>query len=414
MNAGTVTQRSRATTPYDRSAARWRAPRRRAGRRNDRARRFGSPPPGATAGGAASVGARHRRGGAPVAPATGRTARAFGGGGAARANKSTAASEHAGHAVVSGLGSRRRDYTRDDPGRRGGLKRPRDATPMVCFAAICVRVSAGKHFENRDLFRATRCVMSCRQGRRADTGFARSLEAGRTTSAAISSSSASAKAGWRRCFARSRRGARVRARCSSSSASARAVRLTRSSSRCSARRRASRRCFTTRTSCRSTTSVRSTARTSWRWSTCAGKDLSTVMRALRGAGRGAAVAGGLRRARGGARASPRAHRRCCPTARRAASFTATSAPSNIMLLRAGGVKILDFGIAKAAALARRPAAAASAGWRASWPICRPSRCAARPSITVRTSSRWASCCGRWSRGSGCSRAKTSSTRCATC
>ena len=55
-----------------------------------------------------------------------------------------------------------------------------------------------------------------------------------------------------------------------------------------------------------------------------GKDLSTVMRALRGQRDGdAAVAGGVHRARGGARAAPRAHRGACPTASRAASFTAT-------------------------------------------------------------------------------------------
>ena len=67
----------------------------------------------------------------------------------------------------------------------------------------------------------------------------------------------------------------------------------------------------------------------------------------------------------------------------------------------------------AGAAAGRPPARRR-GWRASSRICRRSWCAARRSITARTSSRSASCCGRWSRDSGCSRARPTATRCATC
>ena len=85
-----------------------------------------------------------------------------------------------------------------------------------------------------------------------------------------------------------------------------------------------------------------------------GSDLSSVMRALRAHGRAMPPSVAAFIARDVARALHHAHTlRAARGTSRAGSSIATSRPSNIMLLKAGGVKILDFGIAKAAALARR-------------------------------------------------------------
>jgi serine/threonine protein kinase len=83
-----------------------------------------------------------------------------------------------------------------------------------------------------------------------------------------------------------------------------------------------------------------------------GKDLSTVMRALRGRREAMPPSLAAFVARQVARALDHAHTLVLPDGLPGGIIHRDVTPSNIMLLESGGVKILDFGIARAATLAR--------------------------------------------------------------
>jgi serine/threonine-protein kinase len=84
-----------------------------------------------------------------------------------------------------------------------------------------------------------------------------------------------------------------------------------------------------------------------------GKDLSSVMRAIRTRNSAVPPSLAVYIAREIARALHHAHTQQLPDGATGGIVHRDVTPSNIMLLKTGGVKILDFGIAKAAALARR-------------------------------------------------------------
>ena len=130
------------------------------------ARRTSTGPASPGVGGVASVGAgipgAARSRWAPASPPAASRRRAR----ATRSRRApTGRHRTCGSWVVSGFGSRRaRLYTRRLSCQRSTDQPPQvdaAARPMLCFAAIR-RVSAGKHFGNRDLSRAAK-VMSCRR-----------------------------------------------------------------------------------------------------------------------------------------------------------------------------------------------------------------------------------------------------------
>jgi serine/threonine-protein kinase len=143
-----------------------------------------------------------------------------------------------------------------------------------------------------------------------------------------------------------------------------------------------------------------------------GRDLAVVLRALRLRLGAVPPPVAARIAQQVALGLQHAHEARLPDGRPAEIVHRDVTPSNIMVLTDGPVKVLDFGVAKVAALSHAPVPA-KRRVKGKLAYLSPEQVRKASWTGAPTCSRWASCCGRCWWGNGCSRPRTSCRRCAT-